>query len=218
MMNANTNIKGKTIKLFSFTLENGQNIELNQKEAEYIRDYLSIELPKSREIKVMTYKEYAPILSEKIESESKSRSIPDGYYEIFRSKSDPRNGKEPYTYVYYRDPLGNLGFQVENGHVYQFVKVGKIEDKNSSIGKLLRAIPPYEGVTRDWFKRNRIQTNNQIIKAETDILEHFGYIVKDVDIFDYRNARKYTTTSKVTELEVENNHEELKVPKVSSSQ
>lgn len=207
MMNGSINVKGKTIKSFSFILENGQNFILNETEAKYIRDYLNSELPEPKDVKVMSYKEYAPGLSKKIEDEAKNKPVPDGYFEIFRTRSEPRNGHVPYTYVYYKDPAGNYGYQVENGHKYPFVKLGKISNPQSMIGKFVRSIPT-QTVTRNWFKENRIQSNNQNIKALTDILEHLGYIKKKPFYGDLRKPHTYERTNMITGLEVENNHDE----------
>lgn len=203
-------VKLNVIKNFEFTLRDGQRVLLDQDEAEQIRDYLNKELPKVEPVSIKTYTEKLEDMdittdSSYVHIEHKPVSI--GFREIFKRKSDPVNGTEPRTYVYYKHPLGTYGFQIENHRTQPFTSLGKISDPESPIGGFLRAIPSNTNVDKLWFRKNGVQTNNQVIKALIDILEYEKYLKVDPQFTDRRRQVEYHRTEKW--LEVGNNHGEL---------
>ncbi|QLH07268.1 hypothetical protein [Nitrosopumilus ureiphilus] len=135
--------------------------------------------------------------------------IPVGYKLISIKESNPKNGKSIHYYHYFKDSRGNFGFLIKNGMTKPFAKIGKIEDPNSILWKVLHVFPTTKSIPKSFFVNKGVVSNNQRIKAIIDVLLLEGYL---------REKRKpnskiihYLVTQKVNELEFENSIEPLKV-------
>jgi hypothetical protein len=203
-------------KSFTFVLKDGQKIRIEQEDAEWIRDVLVEELPRKSGIST---REYLPpvnvpaVISLGIEP-SKRRPIPTGFVEIDRKPSEPKNGAPARTYVYYKDPAGNYGFQIENHRPHSFIRLGKLTDASSTIGRILAFIPSNRWVTRSDVLRAKVISNEKYVKAALDILEKEKH-VRRVITGDARTGGAYTRVERQAGPEVGNNHE-VSQPEVSS--
>lgn len=209
-MGINGVVKPIVRKTFEFVLKDGQKIELEQDEAEEIRDFLNLELPKVTGISTLNYTkiEGKPI-SVQVEKPSITtrRPVPTGYTLLTKSFSQPRNGSPPLTYAYYKDAAGNFGYQIEEGSATSFFRLGKISDPLSTIGRFLRKIPTDAYLSKTTMQKEKIFSNTQTMKALLDILEMEKCIEREA-VFDGRGRSAYRRIVKLEESrpEVENNH------------
>lgn len=135
--------------------------------------------------------------------------IPVGYKPIAVRESNPRNGKSVHHYHYFKDSKGNFGFLIKNGMTKPFARIGKIEDPNSILWKVLHTCPKTKPITKSYFVNKGLVNNNQRMKAIMDILLLEGYL-KERKIPNSKIIN-YLVTQKIEELEFENSIEPLKV-------
>lgn len=203
-------------RVYTLTLANGRKIELEESEILDLRNKIE-KHPHFKRI---------PLVDEKVGSAMPTSSpdvqkftailestrkveLPSGFREIGRRPSN--SSAYPSTYVYgKRDVDGMYGFKKINGHDSDFSKIGKISDENSVLGEFVRAIPKGKLFKkRDFYKLKewRHSTNGTNTKAQIDILEIEGYLVKRQSPDQMYIA--YSRTDKMDGLEVENNREPL---------
>ena len=170
-------------------------------------------------------------------------TLPRLYSEIGRKKCGPRSGYVNNTYVYAKHVNGCYGFKIVNGKESSFFKLGTIKDPNSIIGAFIRALPSDKVFLKYDILKFKLSyvTQGQKMKALLDILEIDGYLIKkpllnrrgkigykrsqkSLDLDAQNSASKnsastITVTDQITKhgLEVENNDELRKVPRVSSN-
>lgn len=129
--------------------------------------------------------------------------FPIGYKEIFRVGSDPRASRKT-TFVYAQNLLSkDWGFKIVNmrGEISPFNKVGIPEDRESILGKFLRALPK-DG--KPLIKRRFLElglpnvTEGRRLKALVDLADHLGFL-KSAQT-DGTGRTFYVITEKVKEL------------------
>ncbi len=129
--------------------------------------------------------------------------IPNEYSIVFASPCDKRSGYASLSkYVYFVDGQRNYAFKIVNPrHEYPIMKLGKIEDRNSMIGKFLSILPRGKPLIKLDMKAlaNYHLRDDQHLKAIIDILEYEKYLMKD----DYPTRKgktfAYVRTNRVTE-------------------
>jgi len=133
--------------------------------------------------------------------------IPPNYKWFASKKSQPRIGKTPHQYHYFKNIKNEYGFLIKNGITKPFVKLGNIANSESPIGKILGISPKDKPFMKSFYVKSHVTINNQAIKAIVDILEFEGFL----KIVGNKNAKilSYRVTNKG--LEFENSIEPLKV-------
>lgn len=174
---------------------------------------------------------------------TKPISFPRMYTEIGRRKCDPKGAYGKHTYVYAKHVNGCYGFKVVNGMESPFYRLGRINEQDSIIGSFIRVFPTDKILIKYDILQLKVPnvTEGRRLKALLDILEIEGYLIK-TPLVDRRGKMGYkrsqksidphtqntasennvhviTVSDQITKkgLEVENNDELRKVPRVSSN-
>jgi hypothetical protein len=218
-MGINGVVRVTSKKTFYITLKDGQQVELEQDEAEIIRDYLVEQLPKVSGISTESYLQgdprntttsfHAPSFVTPVETSitttRKRRPIPMGYMFFAEKTSEPKNGRAPLTYRYYKDTEGNYGFvMVSEIHgsssSHSFSRLGKITDSSSTIGKFIRKIPSDSFISRADIQKKGILRNAQMLKAILDMLEIEKWLERK-PAYDGRRGSEYRRVKSLSEPE-----------------
>ncbi len=179
-------------------------ISLNQEEARETLYFLTRHISHSLS-KPMMRGVSAPRV-EGIMQSVKPRVLPPRYKEIGRVTDSPFNKKR--TYVYGKGRKGYICV-VLNGKPMRTFTLGKIEDSQSKIGMVLRAIPSDRLVIKNDLAQTLPRTflDGRLIKAVLDILKIEGYVTYERVILRKGVPLGYIRTRKMEGLEGESNHE-----------
>ena len=135
--------------------------------------------------------------------------IPVGFERIGIKESQSRDGKSVHNYHYFKNKRNEYGYLIKNGDTKPFVRLGKVDDDELPMGKILHISPRDSQFKKSYYVKNKVTVNNQTIKAVVDILTLEGYL----KIVGNKTAGilSYCVTKKIEELEFDNNIEPLKV-------